>query len=376
MTLIREAGPAASFRVLVKLMIVWLLSSLLATVGARAETAWTLDPASSTLTYQSIKNNAVVETNTIRNISGEIAPSGAAKISFDLNSVDTGVDLRNVRMRFLFFETFKFPTAELTATLDPAAFAELATKRRINATVPYRLSLHGIEKDMTADVVVTAITDTTVSVASRSPVTVNVADFDLAQGVEKLKQAANVGSIVPSASVSFDLVFARGGQAPAVQPVAQAPSGEVAAATQVAALGAAGPVATDADKATYSEEECFNRFEVLSRTGAIYFRTASARLDPKSKPMLDQVLDVVTKCPTLQVEVSGHTDADGSEDANLRLSERRAAAVADHIVGAGIPRAQITAAGYGETRPVVGNDTAENKALNRRIEFSATRAAN
>src|SRR5882757_2405634 len=244
---------------------------LLVPQAANAQPNWTLDPANSTLTYQSVKKNTIVETNKIRNLSGTLTADGAAKVTFDLNSVDTGIDLRNVRMRFLFFETFKFPTAEVTAKVDPAAFADLATKRRMSTHIPFRLSLHGVDKDLEANVVVTMITDSMVSIASDAP------------------------------------------------------------------------VATDAGKTTFSDDECLNRFEVLSRTGAIYFRPASARLDEKSRPLLAEVVGVVGKCPKLKVEVSGHTDSDGSPTANKNLSERRAKAVAAAIVAAGIPRAQLAA---------------------------------
>ncbi|QPC95334.1 OmpA family protein [Mesorhizobium sp. INR15] len=340
---------------------------LLGAGGADAQTNWTLDPSASVLTYQSVKKNTIVETNKIRNITGTLSSAGDAKVTFDLNSVDTGVDLRNVRMRFLFFETFKFPTAELTAKVDPAAFADLATKRRVKAVLPFKLSLHGVEKDLEANVVVTMINDTSVSVASEAPVAVHVEDFGLLPNVDKLQQAANVTNIVPTASVSFDFVFAADGSKPA--------------ATDTVAAGAAapadvGPVATDAGKSNFSDEECLNRFAVMSRTGAIYFREASARLDPQSRPLLAEVVGVVGKCPSLKVEVSGHTDSDGSASANKRLSERRAQAVADAMFAAGVPRSQVTATGYGEEKPVAANDTPKNKALNRRIEFSASKAVN
>ncbi|TPN85035.1 flagellar motor protein MotB [Mesorhizobium sp. CU2] len=331
--------------------------------AASAAPNWTLDPSASVLTYQSVKKNTIVETNKIRNITGTLSSAGDAKITFDLNSVDTNVDLRNVRMRFLFFETFKYPTAEVTAKVDPAAFADLPAKRRIKATLPFRLSLHGVDKDLEASVVVTMISDGQVSVASEAPVAVHVEDFGLLPNVEKLQQAANVTNIVPTASVSFDFVFDADGSKPA--------------ATQTVAAGAeVGPVATDAAKTNFSDEECHNRFGVLSRTGAIYFRTASARLDAKSKPLLAEVEGVVGKCPSLKIEVAGYTDSDGSPDANKQLSERRAKAVADALVADGVPRGQISSAGYGEDKPVAANDTPKNKALNRRIEFSATKLAN
>ena len=119
-----------------------------------------------------------------------------------------------------------------------------------------------------------------------------------------------------------------------------------------------------------------NRFDVLSKTGAIYFRSGSARLDPASRPVLDSVLDVVAKCPTLKVQVSGHTDSDGSDTQNQVLSERRAGSVREYIVNAGIAAERIAAVGYGESRPIVANDTDKNKSLNRRIEFSATEIVN
>ena len=331
---------------------------------ANAASNWTLDPSASVLTYQSVKKNTIVETNKIRNIAGTLSSAGDAKVTFDLNSVDTGVDLRNVRMRFLFFETFKYPTAELTAKVDPAAFADLATKRRVKATLPFRLNLHGVDKDLEASVVVTMVSDNMVSVASEAPVAVHVEDFGLLPNVDKLQQAANVTNIVPTASVSFDFVFTADGSKPAATQTVAANSADV------------GPVATDASKANFSDEECLNRFAVLSRTGAIYFRTASARLDAQSRPLLGEVEGVVGKCPSLKVEVSGYTDSDGPPDANKQLSERRAQAVADALVADGVPRNQISAAGYGEERPVAANDTPKNKALNRRIEFSATKLVN
>jgi OOP family OmpA-OmpF porin len=348
-------------------LVAGMMAAVLVLGGGLAANAqdWTLDPAASKLTYQSVKKNTIVETNSIRNISGTLTEDGRGKVVFDLDSVDTGIDLRNVRMRFLFFETFKYPTATVTVNLDPSAYAELASKRRMTTKVPFKLDLHGVEKDLEASVVVTMITDTMVSIASESPVSVKVEDFGLLPNIDKLQTAANVTNILPVASVSFDFVF-NAGSGPAPVVVAAAPQ----ATTDV------GPVTTDASKAEFNQEECVNRFEVISRTGAIYFRAGSARLDDASKPLLDAVVDVVGKCPELKIEVSGHTDADGSDSANKRLSERRARSVVNAIVADGIASSQLTSAGYGEAKPIAPNDSATNKALNRRIEFSVVKAVN
>jgi outer membrane protein OmpA-like peptidoglycan-associated protein len=333
--------------------------ALLAGAVAADARNWILDPAASKLTYQSVKKNTIVETNSIRNISGSLSENGAGKIVFDLDSVDTGVDLRNVRMRFLFFETFKFPTATVTANVDPAAFADLPTRRRMSAKLPFRLDMHGVVKDLEANVVVTMISETMVSIASETPIAVKVEDFGLLPNVEKLQIAANVTNIVPVASVSFDFVFNAEGVTPPVVVVATTEG-----STDV------GPVATDAAKSEFSQDECLNRFEVISRTGAIYFRSGSARLDRASKPLIDAVVDVVGKCPGLNIEISGHTDSDGPDAYNQQLSEKRAQSVMDAVVAGGINAGQLRFAGYGETQPVAPNDSWDNKQLNRRIEFT------
>lgn len=353
-----------------------LIGGLWPTAQAAAAEAWVLDPAASVLTYQSVKKNTIVETNTIRNIHGRIEPDGTAKVEFDLDSVDTGVDLRNVRMRFLFFETFKFPTATVTLKVDPAEFADLAKRRRLTVPLTFTLNIHGVDKELKSDAIVTMLTDTSVSIASKAPVIVKVEDFGLLPNIAKLEQAANVTNIVPTASVSYDFVFNTEGTAPAAPAATALDTSQPEDATVQQAAAVKGPVTTDSDKAAFSQEECLNRFEVLSRTGAIYFRAGSAQLDAASRPVLGEVVDVVGKCPTLKVEVSGHTDSDGSDSANLRLSERRASAVATFIETAGIPAKQLSSTGFGETKPVAANDTAEHKALNRRIEFSATAMAN
>ncbi|MGY4449623.1 outer membrane protein OmpA-like peptidoglycan-associated protein [Bradyrhizobium sp. i1.3.1] len=67
--------------------------------------------------------------------------------------------------------------------------------------------------------------------------------------------------------------------------------------------------------------------------------------------------------------MAGHTDADGEDSFNQALSEKRAQAVIDYLVKAGLPATRFTPVGYGATQPLAGNDTDEGKAQNRRIEF-------
>ena len=73
--------------------------------------------------------------------------------------------------------------------------------------------------------------------------------------------------------------------------------------------------------------------------------------------------------PTLKIELSGHTDNIGKDDYNLKLSQNRADAVKNYLVSRAVDPNRIDAVGYGETRPIVSNDTKEGRASNRRTEF-------
>jgi len=108
--------------------------------------------------------------------------------------------------------------------------------------------------------------------------------------------------------------------------------------------------------------------EVLAK-GTIRFESGRSSLDPDSAGLLDHLVETALRCPTTNVAVAGHTDTDGDVAANQALSEKRAQAVVDYLVKAGLPASRFTAIGYGSAQPVADNDTDEGKARNRRIEF-------
>jgi OOP family OmpA-OmpF porin len=114
---------------------------------------------------------------------------------------------------------------------------------------------------------------------------------------------------------------------------------------------------------------CQQLFSEVLAKGTIRFESGRSTLDLDSAGLLDHLTEIALRCPTTNIEVAGHTDADGDNPANQALSERRAQAVVDYLVKAGLPAGRFTAAGYGSTQPVAANDTDEGKARNRRIEF-------
>ncbi|MEM1370689.1 MAG: OmpA family protein [Pseudomonadota bacterium] len=117
-------------------------------------------------------------------------------------------------------------------------------------------------------------------------------------------------------------------------------------------------------------DRCQSLLRSANAAGAIRFAFASSNLDSRSFGTLDELVSIARSCPDFRIEIEGHTDAEGRPDLNLRLSQRRAQSVFDYLVKAGVNQQRLSAIGYGETRPVAPNTTAQNRARNRRIEFS------
>lgn len=114
---------------------------------------------------------------------------------------------------------------------------------------------------------------------------------------------------------------------------------------------------------------CQQLFLELLAKGKIRFEPGRASIDPDSAGLLDRLIEIAMRCPTANIDIAGHTDADGEDAFNQALSEKRAQAVTDYLVKAGLPAGRFTALGYGSSQPVASNDTDEGKAQNRRIEF-------
>ncbi len=101
----------------------------------------------------------------------------------------------------------------------------------------------------------------------------------------------------------------------------------------------------------------------------IYYETNSYQLTANSKIVLALFIEFLKENPTVKVEIQGHTDNVGNDDANLKLSEQRAKAVYDYVVGKGIPANRLRYKGYGESQPIADNNTATGRAKNRRTVF-------
>ena len=144
-----------------------------------------------------------------------------------------------------------------------------------------------------------------------------------------------------------------------------------AAAASSAAVAADARLKAEAEARRQQQAvSCQETLRSVVKAGVINFKRASAEIDAASFATLNKLAEVAGKCPDVAINVEGHTDADGTSERNQSLSERRARSVVDYLVRAGVVAGRLDAIGYGETRSIAPNDTTENKAKNRRIEFS------
>ncbi|MCB2137179.1 MAG: OmpA family protein [Rhodobacteraceae bacterium] len=328
---------------------------------------WDLDPANSFIRFSSVKivdGQEVAETHSFATFSSSIEPDGKATILVKLESVDTRNDLRNVRMRFLFFEAFKYPEAVVTAQLSPDMAAGLAPGGQKQVQLPLTMSIHGAANRLLTDAIITPDGNDRFTAVSAHPILFRVEDFQLGDNLRKIAETAGGFTIVPEMNITYQFTYNRRaagtpGQTPQVETPATPDTPQPSAALE-----------TQGD---FSYEECVGRFEILSETGNIYFASGSARLDAESDFILGTVLDIVQRCPGLRLLIAGHTDDDGSNAFNQNLSEKRARSVVDYLTQRGVDRRRLFSTGFGEEKPMVPNDSAFNKGRNRRIEFSLYR---
>tara|TARA_R110002020_G_scaffold21009_6_gene71375 strand:- start:32025 stop:32717 length:693 start_codon:yes stop_codon:yes gene_type:complete len=109
---------------------------------------------------------------------------------------------------------------------------------------------------------------------------------------------------------------------------------------------------------------------VFDESSGVYFDTNKFEIKGQSATTLDKLAGIFKEYPDSNVLVEGHTDSAGADDYNMGLSQRRARAVTDYLVGQGLSSARFTTKWYGEAQPREDNATAEGRAKNRRVELA------
>lgn len=106
------------------------------------------------------------------------------------------------------------------------------------------------------------------------------------------------------------------------------------------------------------------------------FDFGKSTIRENSFPALDKLAQTLVEAKNWKIEIDGHTDDKGSDSFNQKLSQDRANAVKSYLVSKGVNADTITATGYGETKPIVKNDSDANRERNRRVEFKITKPNN
>ena len=101
----------------------------------------------------------------------------------------------------------------------------------------------------------------------------------------------------------------------------------------------------------------------------VLFDFDKTAIKPDGVKILDRLIAFLKENAEKKVDLEGHTDSVGTEQYNQGLSERRTAAVKDYLTGRGIDAGRILSRGFGETKPIADNKTAEGRAKNRRVEI-------
>jgi polyisoprenoid-binding protein YceI len=169
--------------------------------------AWTLKTTDSHLNFVTTKNTHVVEVHNFTGITADISTASVATLTIDLNTGNTGVALRDQRLRELLFETGTYPTATVTVSVPSTLISGLAVGQSVQTSITGTLNLHGVSGAVAATVSVQKLSNSKVLVQSLAPVLVKAGDYSLTAGVEALRAAVGIASISVSVPVDFALVF-------------------------------------------------------------------------------------------------------------------------------------------------------------------------
>jgi len=178
-----------------------------AAIALPAQADWMLDGEQSELSFVSTKAINVAEVHRFGDLSGSISADGQVVIAISLASVDTGIELRDERMREMLFDTSEYGLATVSAKIDPAEITGLDAGDSKRMVVEANVMLHGVSRPLPVELMVARSGDSRLIVTSAKPVVVNAPEFDLGAGVEALREIAGLPSISLAVPVSFVLTF-------------------------------------------------------------------------------------------------------------------------------------------------------------------------
>lgn len=183
--------------------------ALLVLASPLALAEWQLDGDTSRISFVSVKRGKMAEVQRFDRLSGQIDDQGAVRVVVPLESIDSGLALRDERMRNSFFEIERFPEAIISSQLDLSRYEDLQAGQSRQETVDFNLDLHGQQRRLKSEVLVSRPSEPRIEVTTLEPLVLKLIDFDLEEKLEPLKAVANVPSITPEVPVFAVLGFSQ-----------------------------------------------------------------------------------------------------------------------------------------------------------------------
>lgn len=180
---------------------------MLMTISISAHAAWTLWNQASDLNFVSTVNSSSSEVHSFTNMDGTISDNGEATLKIDLASVETNNPHRNEQIRKLIFDIENFQELLVSIKLDKDQLASLAISSPVVMAVNTTISLHGIRKNIHANLLVTRLQTGCLLINSLRPMLISLADFNLLDNLERLRSIAKLDSITNTVPVTLNLFY-------------------------------------------------------------------------------------------------------------------------------------------------------------------------
>jgi polyisoprenoid-binding protein YceI len=209
MQLLKKALFALSFTTLTGL---GLVACSTGPTGPASAQNWAIDSSQSTLNFVTTKAGqqgvaGISETQVFKRYSGGVDQAGKISLNIDLASVDTGVEIRDERMRTMLWNVKATPQATFTAQLPLDVLTAVGGASSQTIELNGQLQMAGQSKPVVASVRVSKLASNQILVVTRQPILINANDYGLRPGVEALREVMGLNFLAGSAPVSFNLLL-------------------------------------------------------------------------------------------------------------------------------------------------------------------------
>ena len=184
-----------------------LLLAVLAAAALPAHANWYLDNESSRLSFTSIKNVDIAEVHRFLVLHGKVDGKGVAEVEVELESVNTGIPLRDERLREQVFQIRRYPAARINAQLDLRPINALAPGAQLELRLPLTVQLAGQTHSYNAQLLATRLDDRRFQVVTLEPLVVHAQDFGLVPNFHALRTSAHLAALSLSVPVGAVLIF-------------------------------------------------------------------------------------------------------------------------------------------------------------------------